>query len=141
MPGEVLIQSRDVDSPVLKAVVLNDFGRFAADELAVREACGFPPFCHLAAIGLRSRDLRLVGDWATMYATSLRNYFRRIPGCIVGEAVPSALEKADGWYRWQIILRAPTAASLAKGWRWISSARPVPSAVRASLDIDAVDLL
>ena len=141
LAGEVLIQSHDVASPVLNAVVRNDFGRFAADELAVREECFFPPFCHLAVVGLRSRDLKLVSDWATMYAASLGNYFRSSKGCLVGEAVPSALEKADGWYRWQIVLRASSAAAIAKGWRWISAERPAPSALRVSMDIDAFDLL
>ena len=141
LAGEVLIQSHDVSSPVLESVVRNDYGKFAADELSVREACYFPPFCHLAVIALRSRDLKLVGSWATMYAESLRNYFRRSGGCDVGEAVPSALEKADGWYRWQIVLRAASAASVAKGWRWITSVRPAPASLRTSLDIDAVDLL
>ena len=141
LAGEVLIQSHDVSSPVLESVVRNDYGKFAADELSVREACYFPPFCHLAVIALRSRDLKLVGSWATMYAESLRNYFRCSGGCDVGEAVPSALEKADGWYRWQIVLRAASAASVAQGWRWITSVRPAPAALRTSLDIDAVDLL
>ena len=141
LAGEVLIQSHDVSSPVLESVVRNDYGKFAADELSVREACYFPPFCHLAVVALRSRDLKLVGSWATMYAESLRNYFRRSGGCDVGEAVPSALEKADGWYRWQIVLRAASAASVAQGWRWITSVRPAPASLRTSLDIDAVDLL
>ena len=147
LPGEVLIQSYDVSSPVLGAVVRGDFAAFAAAELESRVACDLPPFCHLAVIAFRSRDLKLVGDWAAMYAASLRKLAKTVEGrgaaarLLVGEAVPSAIEKADGWYRWQVILRAGSAATLVRAWRWIAAARPAPAALRVTVDIDAFNVL
>ena len=147
LPGEVLIQSYDVSSPVLGAVVRGDFAAFAAAELESRVACDLPPFCHLAVIAFRSRDLKLVGDWAAMYAASLRKLAQSVEGrgaaarLLVGEAVPSAIEKADGWYRWQVILRAGSAATLVRAWRWIAAARPAPAALRVTVDIDAFNVL
>ncbi len=147
LPGEVLIQSHDPSVPVLQSVVRNDFAGFAVNELEARKACYLPPFCHLAVIGFRSKDLKLVGDWAAMYATSLAKFAKalsvRRPSSRfeVGEATPSELERADGWYRWQIVLRADSAAEIARAWRWISSERPVPSALRAFVDMDAFNLL
>ena len=137
LPGEVLIQTHDPESPLLNAVTRGDFAAFAGDEFKAREACALPPFCHLAAVTFSSPDLRLVGEWAKMYAESLR----KVRGLTVSEAAPCALEKAEGRYRWQIVLRAPSAAPIAKAWRWISSARPLPKAIRAALDIDAFDLI
>ena len=146
LPGEVLIQSHDVSSPVLKAVVENDFAAFAEGELAVRRECFFPPFCHLSVITLSSKNLKQVSDWSLMYAASLRNYFQTLqsaqsPQALVGDATPAALEKADGWYRWQIVLRACTASSMGKAWKWLTAQRPAPSGVRATMDIDAFSLL
>ena len=147
LPGEVLIQSHDPSVPVLQSVVRNDFGGFAVAELEARKACYLPPFCHLAVIGLRSKDLKLVGNWAAMYATSLAKFAKalsvRRPSSRfeVGEATPAGLEKADGWYRWQIVLRADSAAEIARAWRWISSERPVPPPLRAFMDMDAFNLL
>ena len=150
LPGEVLIQSYDVSSPVLNAVVRNDFAAFAEDELSVRRDCFFPPFCHLAVITLSSKNLNLISGWASMYAASLRNYFQTSQTlqtsqtsqtCLVGEATPAALEKADEWYRWQIVLRGASAAALAKAWKWLVAQRPIPSGVRAAMDIDAYNLL
>jgi primosomal protein N' len=60
---------------------------------------------------------------------------------MVSDAMPSALEKADGWYRWQIVMRAPSAGSLVRAWRWISTQRPPPRGVRAVFDIDAYNLV
>ena len=137
LPGEVIIQTHDVESPTLAAVVRGDFAAFAADELKAREEGFFPPFCHLAMLNLRSKDLRLVGDWATMCAKSLA----KCPGLTVTDAMPSALEKAEGWYRWQVMVRAASAAAIVKAWRWLKAARPAPSALRVSLDVDAQSLV
>ena len=103
------------------------------------EEAFLPPFCHLAVIGLKSRDLRLVGAWAEMYAASLGRLGRT--GLRVSEAMPSALEKADGWYRWQVVLRSKSASAIVGAWRWISSVRPPPKALRVTVDIDAVNVL
>ena len=106
-------------------------------ELAVRKECFLPPHCHLAFIGFSSANRKLVGDWATMYATSLR----KVGELTVGEAAPCALEKAEGRYRWQVVLRAVSAASITKAWRWISSVRPAPKGLRITLDVDAFNLI
>ena len=136
LPGEVIIQTHDVESPVLAAVVRGDFAAFAADELKAREEGFLPPFCHLAMLNLRSKNLKLVGDWATMYAASLA----KCPGLTVTDAMPSALEKADGWYRWQVMVRAKSASSVLKAWRWLRDVRPAPAALRVALDVDAQSL-
>ncbi len=137
LPGEVFIQSHEIDSPVLRAVVRGDFAAFAADELKARQEGFFPPYCHLAMVNFKSKDLKLVGDWATMYAASLA----KCPGLNVTDAMPSALEKAEGWYRWQVMVRAAKAGAIVKAWRWIVSARPAPVPLRVSIDIDAVNLV
>ena len=81
----------------------------------------------------------LVGAWADMYAASLCKLGKA--GLRVSEAMPSALEKADGWYRWQVVLRSRSASAIVGAWRWISSVRPPPKALRVSVDIDAVNVL
>jgi len=54
--------------------------------------------------------------------------------------VPSALEKADGWYRWQVVVRATSVSAIVGAWRWIADRRPPPSALRAAIDVDAFSL-
>ena len=136
LPGEVIIQSHAVDAPVLRAVARGDFAAFAAEELKARAEGFFPPYCHLAMVNFRSKDLRLVGDWATMYAASLA----KCAGLTVTDAMPSALERVDGWYRWQVMVRARSAAAIVRAWRWIAAARPAPAALRVALDVDAYAL-
>ena len=137
LPGEVFIQSHDPSVPVIKAAAHGDYVGFAVEELKARQEMNLPPFSHFAVIGLKSTDLKLVGDWADMYAASLR----KLSGLTVSEAMPAVLEKAEGWYRWQVMLRAPSAATIAKAWRWISSERPAPKTLRVSIDIDAFNVI
>ena len=153
LPGEVIIQTHDAESPLLNFVIQGDFEAFSRAELAARRECLLPPYCHLAAITLSSVNLKLVGEWATMYAKSLQSFASRSGnraieqseqsnnGFVVGDAAPCALEKAEGRYRWQIVMRAASAASITKAWRWILSVRPVPKAIRATFDVDAVNLI
>ncbi len=136
LPGEVFIQSYDPSAPAIVAAARGDFAAFARDELSVRRECFFPPYCHLACVNMRSKDLNLVAAWADMYAKSLM----KVRGLVVSEAVPSALEKAEGWYRWQVVVRSASVSSIVRAWRWIVSKRPVPAALRASIDVDAFSL-
>ena len=137
LPGEVFIQTYDPESTTIRAAAKGDFAAFAAEELAVRKELGYPPYCHFSLITFRSRDLRLVGDWATMYAESLQ----KVKGLDVADAIPSVLEKAEGWYRWQVAVRSASIALTVKAWRWITEARPAPKELRVALDVDAFNLL
>ena len=137
LPGEVFIQTYDPQSTTIRAAARGSFAAFAEGELKVRKQLGYPPFRHLAVIGFKSKDLRLVGDWARMYAASLR----KVDGLEVSEALPSVIEKADGEYRWQVVVLAQSAARIVQSWRWLVAARPVPKEIRAGLDVDAYDLI
>ena len=137
LPGEVIVQTHDVESPLLNSVMRGNFAAFAQAELAARKECFLPPYCHLAAITFSSTNLKLVSNWAGMYAASLR----KVEGLTTGEAAPCALEKAEGRSRWQVVIRAASAASITKAWRWIASARPSPKGMRITLDVDAFNLI
>mgnify|MGYP003294670837 CR=1 FL=1 len=143
LPGEVFVQTYDTENKVLSSVVRGGFEVFAKSELDERREAFFPPYCRLAVLKIKSKDVRLAGDWATMYSKSLEKFASRLqPGeMLVSEAVPSVLEKADGWYRWQIVVRAVAASLIVKAWKWLLSVRQPPSALRVAIDIDAVNLV
>ena len=142
LPGEVVVQSFDPSAPAIVAAANGDYAGFAARELKDREEGFFPPFCHLAVVALKSQDLKAVSSWSDMYAKSFAAFAKRNSslGLVVSEAVPSVLEKADGWYRWQIVLRSASAKTLATAWRWILARRPPPKTIRLAIDIDAHNL-
>ena len=145
LPGEVVVQTYDASVPVLGYAARGDFAGFAAEELKVREECFLPPFCHLAVVNFSSREAKVASDWAAMYAASLRKYAARLGkvggGLVVGDALPSALEKADGRHRWQVVMRARSAGEIVRAWRWIAEVRPAPRGLRVGVDVDAFNLV
>ena len=136
-PGEVFIQTFHPDSSVIQAAAEADFARFASAELKEREMTGLPPYRKFATALFRAKESALALRWADLYAKSLAKY----PGLSVSEALPPALEKAEGWYRFQVQIRAASARTIAAAWRWIVQARPLPKEMRVALDIDALNVL
>ena len=113
------------------------FDRFADAELNERKAAGLPPYMKFATALFRAKDALLVQRWADLYSKSLARY----PGLTVSEAAPPALERAEGWFRYQVQMRADSSKRIAAAWRWIVQTRPVPKDVRAVLDIDAINVM
>ena len=137
LPGEVFIQTYDPASATIRAAARGGFAAFAEGELKARERLGYPPFRHLSVLRFKSRNLKLAGDWAKMYADSLR----KVEGLEVSEAMPGVIEKAEGEFRWQVVVLSKSAALTVRAWRWIVAARPLPKELRAGLDVDAFDLI
>ena len=136
-PGEVYIQTYHPDDFVIRAASEVAFGRFAAAELKERRAAGLPPYMKFATALFRAKDGPLALRWADLYAKSLARY----PGLTVSNAMPPALERAEGWFRYQVQIRAAASKRIAEAWRWIVAQRPVPKEVRVALDIDAIAVM
>ena len=161
LPGEVIIQTYDPQQPVLRLVAGREgsdgFSAFAERELKEREEGFFPPYSHLAVVHFKSQDLRLVSSWAELYSHSLKNFadalktnsarhgVRALPTSDtrfeVGDALPSVLEKADGWYRWEVVVRSGAAKDISRAWKWLISVRPPPKDLHIGIDLDAYNLL
>ncbi len=133
-PGEVFIQTSQPDAPAVAAAAKSDYAGFADTELAGREEDFLPPYAKLALAHFKSKSDEQARGWCALYAKALGTW----PGLTVGEPMQSPLERAEGWFRHQLLLRAPKMATIAEAWKWISSARPAPNGLRVALDVDAL---
>ncbi|MBQ3098312.1 MAG: primosomal protein N' [Kiritimatiellae bacterium] len=136
-PGEVFIQTFHPEDPVIQMAAEARFDGFADAELKDRKDAGLPPYMKFATALFRAKDELLVQRWADLYAKSLAKY----PGLTVSEAMPPALERAEGWYRYQVQIRAASSKQIVAAWRWIAQARPAPKDVRIALDVDAINVM
>ena len=59
----------------------------------------------------------------------------------IGECVPAPLEKAHGYYRFQISLRGPSARALSATIQQTLAVLPLPEDVFVAVDVDPVNLL
>ena len=138
LAGEVVFQTHDASSNVLKLASKGDFDSFAELELKVREEWNFPPFVHLAIVTLSSEEERLASGWAEMFQKSFEAYSRG-KEMEVSQASPCAIEMADGKYRWQVVMRAKAAKTLSSAWRWLIKQRVPPKSLKISFDLDPVN--
>jgi primosomal protein N' (replication factor Y) len=137
--GEVIIQTYTPGHPAVTAACTEDFETFATGELPVRERLGYPPYAHLACLTLRGADEPRTAFTAEALARRLGGL--GIRGLLVSDAVPAPLAKARNQYRYQIILRAPAAQTIAGALRRALRAERLPDGVQLAADIDAVSLL
>jgi primosomal protein N' (replication factor Y) len=131
-PGEVLIQTRHPDAPVIAALATSDRDGFYAAETESRRDAGAPPFGRWAAIILSSEDEKEAREAAHRLGQNK-------PGgddlYVLGPA-PAPLAMLRGRYRFRFLVNARRCAPLQKVLReWIGSHSFAPG-VRVGIDID-----
>lgn len=107
----VIIQTYNPLSPVLKAVLENDWPLFYKTELNERKQFMFPPDCFLLKIWCRRATQKGAQDAATKFAKQLRSTRLAI---VVEGPVPSFHEKSGDKYQWQIIVKSRRRSELLK---------------------------
>lgn len=141
-PGRVIIQTFEPGHPSLELSCSHDFDAFASMELACREKLSYPPFSRLANVRFSSLDRELVSRFAHDAAEILRKSAESTGVQVLGPA-PSPMEKLRGRFRWQLLLKAPSAHALchtlvpAKG----RIDGILPRKVRLNIDVDPTNML
>lgn len=140
-PGEVLIQTRCPDHPLIRTLISHDYAAFAASLMAERRAAHLPPFSNLALVRSEATDrpqpmrfLQAVREVAGTAETGVR---------LLGPA-PAFMERRAGRYRAHLLLEANRRDALHRLVdRLIPEIAALPAArrVRWSIDIDPVDVL
>lgn len=106
--GLVVVQTRDVDQPVLTYAAAHDYAGFYAHELEQRRAFGFPPFRRIVNIYLKHRDARTLAECAVKYAEALRAVF----GNRVNGPQEPAVNRVQNLYIRKIMLKFEPEASM-----------------------------
>lgn len=83
--GLVLLQTRNVGTPVIRQVMDNDYPALYADQMAERELFCYPPFCRLIYLYIKGRNEVAVERAADALAHSLRQSFAN---SVLGPEVP-----------------------------------------------------
>ena len=139
LEGEVLVQTFTPFSPSIQFARHHDFEGFVEQELEFRERFHFPPLTRMILITVRARGRELAEFTGQ---TLVRKLKMGIPeNSSIGECVPAPLEKAHGYYRFQISLRGPSARALSATIQQTLARLPLPEDVFVAVDVDPVNLL
>jgi primosomal protein N' (replication factor Y) len=135
--GEVLVQTRYPRHALFAALARHDYASFAAAQLAEREAAGFPPFVHEAA--LRAEAPRLAQALAFLEEAA-----KLVPapeGVRVYDPVPHVITRRADLERAQLLVQSasrPQLQEFLRAWceRLFAAA---PRGLRWHLDVDPIE--
>ncbi|MFW5973605.1 MAG: replication restart helicase PriA, partial [Bacteroidota bacterium] len=141
-PGEVILQTRNPDHPVLRFALTHDYGSFAAAALEERRLCSYPPFVRLAAIEFRGSAENEVERVAREFTDLLR---RKSGGLDVLGPEAAFISRLKKQYRYHSIVKVPRRRDAQDVQQMVRDASAafgsLPRSVRMSVDIDPVGLL
>lgn len=107
IPGEVIIQTLTPEHPAIKTASTQDYDTFAENEMAIRKDLDYPPYEHFVNITFRSRNPQKAELVARHYQELLKTDKVKVFG-----PIPAPISLLRGYYRWQVLLRAPTAEEM-----------------------------
>jgi primosomal protein N' (replication factor Y) (superfamily II helicase) len=133
-PGLVLMQTRNPEDAVLKALIAADRDAFYDSEVGYRQATEAPPFGRLAAIILSGHD----GDAVRQTARLLAQAAPVARGVKVWGPTPAFYALLRGQTRERLLVQAGKAVDMQAYLRsWLAGVE-VPNRVRLTVDIDPV---
>jgi primosomal protein N' (replication factor Y) len=138
--GEVMIQTRFPDHPLLAALLGHDYSHFAHALLAERKLAGMPPYRGMIIV----RAEAIAESKPIEFLTSVRARADAIvpPDVEILGPAPSPIERRAGRYRAQLLMlaarRAALNTALSRLVREIE-ALPKSTQVRWSVDVDPID--
>ncbi|HJW15136.1 MAG TPA: primosomal protein N' [Thermoanaerobaculia bacterium] len=136
-PGTVHVQTFHPQHPAIRRAASHDVDGFAEEELAFRRSFFYPPFAELASILVSSADRERAKNAAARIGEALR---RQGGGLRLSGPAPAPLERLQGRWRWQILLRAATRRAILDALEAGVPERP-PAGAQIAVDVDPQDLL
>jgi primosomal protein N' (replication factor Y) len=110
-PGKVYLQTYNPRHPSIVYATNHDYRGFAEEELRIRLAFQYPPFCRMARILVSAGSSALAESGAEQAAAQLSRQAARQQTEIVGPA-PAALAKILNRYRWNLLLKSASPGPL-----------------------------
>ncbi len=131
-PGQVFIQTRHPDAPVIAALAAGDRDAFYEAETQGRRDAGAPPFGRWAAIIVSSEDEAEARAAARAIGSSRPAH----PDIAILGPAPAPLSLLRGRYRYRLLINARRSAQLQKVLReWLGPLQ-FPRGVRVGIDVD-----
>jgi primosomal protein N' (replication factor Y) (superfamily II helicase) len=142
-PGRVLVQTWDPEHPAVAFGSRHDVDGFLVRELADRHELGFPPLTRAALVRVDAVDeeeARLA--CGALARVALACEAARAGVVVVRGPAPAPIARVRNRFRFRVMLRAVDRAPLRAVLVAVDAARAsLPRGVRASIDVDPVQLL
>ena len=138
--GEVFVQAFTPFHPAIQCARRHDFVSYYDQELEMRQPLLYPPFGRIALLTLKGRNEEKVQFSAEHVKRELGKLLAGTPGLIMAGPAPAPLLRAETFYRYQIMLRAPRMAALSRRLATLVQTLVLPEDVTLTVDIDPVGM-
>ncbi len=140
LPGEVLIQTEYPDHPLYRAIVDHDYPGFAANQLAEREAAGFPPFAFQCLMRAEAKTM----DQSLAFLAEARAAAEALAGPEIAlyDPVPMRMHRLMSLERAQLLVESPHRPALQAflaAWSERLRELKAPRDLRWHLDVDPLE--
>ena len=136
-PGRVLVQTREPEAPVIRALVSGDAASFYAAETEARRSANAPPFGRYAAIIVSSEAL----DDTVATARLIGRNAPAVDGMAVFGPAPAPLAMLRGRHRQRLLVHARRQLAVQDVIRDWLGALTWPRSVRVTVDVDPYSFL
>lgn len=116
--GEVVIQTRNPDNPIIRFVKRHDYAAMYATQLKERLQFHYPPFYRVILLSVKHRDAHMANRASNSFAKILQQIF----GKRCSDAIPPIIPRVQNVFIRQIILKIESTASAPKAKLLIQSA-------------------
>jgi primosomal protein N' (replication factor Y) len=142
-PGRVILQTYNPDHFSIAAAQQQDVKSFYRSEIDFRRALEYPPFSRLILLKISGRHKARAAAWAELLGQRLHQLIGRsspeFDAVQVLGPIESSLAKVAGRFRWQILLKCTSAATLHRFLSLLMSEHPKlfnHRQVRVAVDVD-----
>lgn len=136
-PGRVVVQTFHPEHYAIQAALRNDDAGFAAEEMRFRRLFNYPPYARMVQILARSRRRERAESTLGELAAKLAAHPDAAGIRVLGPA-PAPFERLRGEWRFQLLLRGPSASQLN---RLVREVLPAKAAADLTVDVDPQQLL
>ena len=138
--GEVFVQAFTPFHPAIQYARRHDFGGFYEQEIEFRTQLKYPPLSRVALLTLKGRNEEKVQFSAEYLKTEVDKVAGGLKELIIAGPAPAPLVRAEGFYRFQVMVRTPQMTQLSRRLAALVAALKLPDDVTLAVDIDPVNL-
>lgn len=140
LPGEVIVQTRVPSNETFYWAKKTDYSSFFQQELATRQAFYYPPYRHMIALHISSRNASLVELWAQNFFEKKLQKTHDFPQQTdIRGPIPSPVEKIQDRYRFVFHFLTPQVSRTIQVLKKLLEEDIVPQGITLACDVDAYD--
>ena len=139
LSGEVIIQTYTPHHEAVQAARRTDYAGFCEQELEFRKELNYPPYTHLVCLTISGVSQDKVSFCINSLVAKIKKQIPR--GIIISEPCPAPLARIKGHYRYQVMLRSRSTATMTTPLKALLQEATFPRGIRCSVDVDALSIM